>query len=361
MPEHSSEAPRVSVVIPAYNSEAYLGTTLKSVIAQTFSAWEMIVYDDGSTDATEAVARQFAAEDSRIKMFSAENRGVAVARNRGFAETNPRSEFVIFLDNDDVWLPDMLDSLVAVLDAHPEYAGAHTLVRCIDEFGDLVPSDDLEQRLRDRKGFHDGRLTSVEPSAPTTFADLVFENWVVSPGALLVRRPIFDRTGGFDASTVPADDWDMVVRLSRLGDFGRVDTALLLWRRHAGAQSYHSPSWRSAVLRARDKTLMDRSNTPEQLRAGSDGLHDLRARDLADGDPPRGGAALRCRLPPDGQGTRTNSSVHPRSSRDPSAVAAWPTPSIHTRHRWPQDPILVSAARPSRRAGPRGVTRSWPR
>ena len=90
---------------------------------------------------------------------------------------------------------------------------------------------------------------------------------MVSPGALLVRRPIFDRTGGFDASTVPADDWDMVVRLSRLGDFGRVDTALLLWRRHAGAQSYHSPSWRSAVLRARDKTLMDRSNTPEQLRA----------------------------------------------------------------------------------------------
>ena len=72
----------------------------------------MIVYDDGSRDATEAVAREFAADDRRIKVFSAENRGVAVARNRGFTETNPRSEFVIFLDNDDVWLPGMLDSLV---------------------------------------------------------------------------------------------------------------------------------------------------------------------------------------------------------------------------------------------------------
>ena len=139
----------------------------------------------------------------------------------------------------------MLGSLVAVLDTHPEYAGAHSLVRCIDEFGDLVPTDDIEQRLRDRKGFHDGRLRPVEPSDPTTFADLVFENWVVTPGALLVRRPILERTGGFDASTVPADDWDMVVRLSRWGDFGRVDKALLLWRRHSGAQSYHSSGWRS--------------------------------------------------------------------------------------------------------------------
>ena len=71
---------------------------------------------------------------------------------------------------------------------------------------------------------------------------------MVTPAALLVRRPILDRTGGFDASTVPADDWDMVVRLSRWGDFGRVDKALLLWRRHSGAQSYHSPGWRAGVL-----------------------------------------------------------------------------------------------------------------
>ena len=267
MPEHAPGAPRVSIVIPAYNSEAYLGITLKSVIAQTYSHWETIVYNDGSTDATEAVARQFAADDRRIRVVSGENRGVAAARNRGFAETDPRSEFVVFLDNDDVWLPDMLGSLVAVLDAHAEYVGAHTLVRCIDEFGNALPDDDLEQLLVDRKGFHDGRLKPVEPSAPTTFADLAFHHWMVTPGALLVRRPIVERTGDFDPRTVPADDWDKAVRLSRSGDFGRVDEALLLWRRHAGAQSYHSSNWNAAHFRVRRKMLTDRTNTREQLRA----------------------------------------------------------------------------------------------
>ncbi len=288
MTERLSEAPRVSVVIPAYNSEAYVGTTLESIIGQTFSAWETIVYDDGSRDSTAAVARQFAADDPRIRVVSGENGGVAAARNRGFAETDPRSEFVVFLDNDDVWLPEMLGSLVAVLDAHAEYAGAHTLVRCIDEFGNATPNDNLEELLRDRRGFRDGRLMPVEPWAPTTFGDLAFHNWVVTPGALLVRRRIVDRTGGFDADTVPADDWDMVVRLSRSGDFGRVDEALLLWRRHADAQSFHSADWGTAHFKVRRKMLTDRSNTREQLR-GTDGLQVHDAGNLPGRHTPGGG------------------------------------------------------------------------
>ncbi len=264
-PAGAGTAPRVSIIVPAYNGARLIGPTLDSIQAQTFVNWELVVYDDGSTDATFEVARS--RDDPRIKVIRGSNAGVAAARNRGFALTDPRSAFVIFLDHDDVWEPEALELLVGLLDSHPEYGSAHSLARCIDVDGRLVVGDDLELWMRKREVLRNGRIVTLAPHEPTTFAALAFQNWVVTPGTQLIRRDVVERVGGFDAETTPADDWDMAIRVSRVGDIGCVGHALLRWRRHAQAQSYHSPGYGRAYLQARVKMMSDPSNTPDQERS----------------------------------------------------------------------------------------------
>jgi GT2 family glycosyltransferase len=263
------EAPRVSVVIPTYNSEHYLGSTIESVLDQTFACWELVVFDDGSTDETYEVAREYAAKDDRIRTSRGPNGGVAAARNRGLALTDPRAEMVAFLDHDDLWEPSMLEILVRKLDDHPEYVAAHGLVRCIDPDGALVPGDDLEEICRNRHGFRSGRVVPFQTGEPTTFGALVYHNCVISPGAELIRRDAVLHVGGFDPSTAPADDADLQLRLSRLGDLGFVDRPVLRWRRHPQAQSSTSRRWRAATLRLRAKALRDPTNTPDQMRSAT--------------------------------------------------------------------------------------------
>jgi cellulose synthase/poly-beta-1,6-N-acetylglucosamine synthase-like glycosyltransferase len=265
-------SPRVSIVIPAYNSASLLPDTLHGVFAQTFSDWELVIYDDGSSDSTVLVCEQLANGDPRVRIIRGENGGVAAARNRGFESTYPRSEFIIFLDHDDLWEPEMLETLVGILDAKPGYVSAHTIARGLDEEGRQLPDDDLERRIRDRRGFRGRSAVRLSSSEPTTFADLAYHNWIVTPGLHLMRRTSLERVGGFDPQTVPSDDFDLSIRLARLGPIGFSDRPLLGWRRHARTLSSTSPHWRRAEQRARTKMLSDRSNSREQTRAARQGF-----------------------------------------------------------------------------------------
>ena len=259
--------PRVSVVTPAYNRAHILGPTIESVQRQTFERWELVVFDDGSEDATYEVATSYAERDPRIVVGRGPNGGVAAARNRGFAMSSRHTEFVAFLDSDDIWDPDALETLVAVLDANADYVGVHALARCIDESGRPIPGDDLEELSRARRGYRDGELVELPTHEPTTFGELVHHNWIVTPGTQLLRRAVVDAVGGFDPRTDPADDADFAIRVSRLGDIGFVDRSVLQWRRHPQTLTNTSPRWRHAVLRVRAKTMTDSSNTPDQLAA----------------------------------------------------------------------------------------------
>jgi glycosyltransferase involved in cell wall biosynthesis len=253
-------------VVPVYNREHYLAAALDSVRAQTLRAWELVVHDDGSSDGSVAVAERYAAADSRISVSGGPNGGVASARNNGFAATDRRTEFVIFLDSDDMWEPDALDALVAALDAHPEFSSAQSIARCIDAEGEPLPDDDLEERARRRMGYRAGRLVPVGLDEPTTFAEMVVHNWVMTPGTHLVRRRVMEQVGPFDVATDPADDWDMAIRISRFGDIGFVNRSLLLWRRHGNTLTNTSPRWRQAYFTVRQQMLSHPANTPEQTR-----------------------------------------------------------------------------------------------
>jgi GT2 family glycosyltransferase len=274
-PEQTGDGPRVSIVIPAYNRERYVGRALDGVLAQTMTQWEAVVFDDGSTDDTAAVAQQYADTDPRIRVVRGPNGGVAAARNRGWAATDSRSEFVIFLDSDDVWEPDTLETLIGALEADPAFVSAYGLARSMDPDGRDVPGDDLEQKMRRRLAFDGKRLLPVNLDQPTTFAALVQQNWPFTPGLNLVRRSVAEQVGPFDPKTDPADDWDFNLRLSRHGDIGFVQHRVLRWRRHGDTLTETSPRWSRAYFSVRRKTITDPANTPEQAQlAGVAYRHD---------------------------------------------------------------------------------------
>ncbi len=272
------EAPRISIVIPTYNAAAHLAATTESVRAQTFAGWELVLFDDGSSDTTVSLAEELARNDERIRVVRGGHYGVAGARNRGFQETSPGPEFVAFLDHDDVWEPIALELLVNALDLHPECPAAYGLPRSINSQGERVEGDDLPERMRQRRAILDGQYVDIPISVPTSFEAELVMNYVVTPGASLIRRQVFESLGGFAAAAVPADDWDMNLRIARRGGFTFVNHVILNWRRHPGAFSYISKRNRRARLAVWQRTIQSEENTPPQRQAAWSALYgDLRS------------------------------------------------------------------------------------
>ena len=111
--------PRVSIVIPVYNTSRFLEECIRSVVHQDFIDWHAILVDDGSTDDSGTICDQYAATDPRIEVLHQPNQGLSVARNNGLVRA--QGEFVLFLDSDDFWLrQDTLTTLLDAMDSHPE-------------------------------------------------------------------------------------------------------------------------------------------------------------------------------------------------------------------------------------------------
>jgi glycosyltransferase involved in cell wall biosynthesis len=250
-----------------YNAERFLSLAVDSVCRQTFVDWELVLFDDGSGDGTMDLACQFANRDRRIRAIAGENGGTARARNRGLAETSDGSEFVIFLDNDDVWEPNALEALVHALEAHPSAPAAHGLARAIDPVGQQFPNDDLAESMANRRALIDRQVVALPPDSPTSFEALLIENYPVTPGTMLVRRKVWTALGGYVPETVPCDDWDMHLRIARCGAITLVNQVVLNWRRHPGAASHNTRRWRSAYLLVRKRAVIAPENTPRQRQA----------------------------------------------------------------------------------------------
>jgi len=112
-----SAPPRVSVIIPSYNAEAFLSDAVKSVLHQTWRELELIIVNDGSTDSTRSMAEQFSGDDRRVKIVDKRNGGPSSARNAGIAAAS--GDAICFLDADDVFLPDKLQKQVSFLEQFP--------------------------------------------------------------------------------------------------------------------------------------------------------------------------------------------------------------------------------------------------
>ena len=262
--------PLVSIVVPTYNSARYLASTVDSVIAQTFEDWELVLIDDGSSDNTAQLSQQLAAANPKIRAVQGTHGGPAVARNEGLRHSDPRSEFVIFLDSDDRWEAKALETLLQALKDNPGCVAAHGLARATDLQGAQYEADDLADSMRRRRAVTANGLTDVPISEPTTFSTMLVRNWIVTPGTCLMRRSALDEVGPFDPETSPADDWDLNIRLARAGNLALVDRVVLDWRRHPDSLDNTNRRGRWAHLVVRWRTVRSALNSPEQRRAALD-------------------------------------------------------------------------------------------
>ncbi|MCP5366129.1 MAG: glycosyltransferase [Hyphomicrobiales bacterium] len=194
--------PAVSVVTPAYNAESTIAETIASLRAQTLADWEQVVCDDGSTDGT--LAAVAAVDDRRIRVVRGDHRGQSAAQNRAFAQC--RADLVLFLDADDVLLPDALARLAAALAAAPDACAA---------YGDAVTMK-ADGTSYGRPPMAGGRL-SARPSGDV-LEPLLVRDFVPS-GGFLVRAAAFAAAGGFAEDLRMAQDWEMRCRLALRGPF----------------------------------------------------------------------------------------------------------------------------------------------
>jgi glycosyltransferase involved in cell wall biosynthesis len=203
--------PRVDVIIPVYNSVATVAESVEGALAQTFTDFEIIAVDDGSTDASAEVLSRYGA---RIKVLAQPNRGLSAARNAGVRLGT--AEYVAFLDADDIWEPEMLERTVAALDRLPHFVLAYTDVTIVDSLGRPLNATLVGNSL--------GRAPQLD--------DLFVTLWPIMPSAVVMRRGVFETIGGFSEEFrgLGYEDVFMWMRARELGEFAYLPEPLVRWR-----------------------------------------------------------------------------------------------------------------------------------
>jgi glycosyltransferase involved in cell wall biosynthesis len=199
--------PTVSVIIPTYNRANLINKAIQSVLDQTYTDFEIIVVDDGSTDNTENVVKGF--QDERIRyMYHKKNMGVSSARNTGIISA--KGVFISFQDSDDVWLPKKLEKEIKIFESSIPKVGVvySRLCRISNNEKTLFPLP--EHKIREG----------------TIHNQLVKGNFV--HGLTLIRKSCFEKVGTFDEQLPALEDWEIYLRISKYFDFRYLDETLII-------------------------------------------------------------------------------------------------------------------------------------
>jgi len=233
----------VSVVIPTYNRAAYLGAAIESALSQTYQPIEVVVVDDGSTDATATVVAAFG---SRVRYFHQANGGVAAARNVGLRES--RGELIAFLDSDDRWYPWKIAAQVSLLRARPDVGMVWTDMTAVDGQGGVTHPRYLRLMYSAYDSFalaqafpEQTRLARLCPEIagplgdqPVHIGSIYKYMWIgnlVHTSTVLIRRDWAQRVGGFDEAMRPAgEDYLYFFETSACGPVALLDTSSTLYR-----------------------------------------------------------------------------------------------------------------------------------
>jgi glycosyltransferase involved in cell wall biosynthesis len=217
--------PTFTVAMPAYNAEATIAQAIRSVLAQTRDDFELIVVDDGSSDATPEIARSF--DDPRIRAVRQENQGLGAARNRAVADA--RGRYVSMLDSDDLWLPAYLETMGNTLDADVRAGLAYT---------DAWVLDDETGRIRKTTAMH-----YQDPPLPPPLDPLEFLRLLVVRGNFVftsttVRRSALRVLAGFNMLRTRAEDYELWLRVVANGYRAiRASGILAVYRKRSGSLS----------------------------------------------------------------------------------------------------------------------------
>ncbi len=224
--------PEVTVVLPTFNRADMILDAIRSVQAQTFQDWEIVVVDDGSTDNTREIIQALA--DPRIRYVYQENKGLPGARNTGIR--NARAELIAFLDSDDAFLPEKLSWQVNMMKTQSDLG--------------LVAGDVF---------FTDAHLTPLfEARAWESQPTLTLKDWVLGcpiiVSATMVRRGWLEKAGLFDETMRYVEDWDLWLRLSFLGcPMEWLPRPVTLYRIHGQNMAKHAALMKQGMLRMFDK------------------------------------------------------------------------------------------------------------
>lgn len=239
---------KTTIIMPAYNAQKYIAETFESVIAQTVTDWELILIDDGSTDNTAQIVRDYNARDPRFRLIQQANARTAVARNRGFAAADPKSEFIAYLDSDDLWEPDTLETFYKALETHPKQGAAHGLLRFIDGQGQPIHMPEFKQQLGNvRHEIKGDRILPLPSHRHTPFSALLISSFM-TPGQVIIRRSIMEKVGKWDRSFLIVDDYNLWLRIAELTDFVSIEKVVIAYRIHDNNWSRRpEPLWTEFV------------------------------------------------------------------------------------------------------------------
>jgi glycosyltransferase involved in cell wall biosynthesis len=221
IPASARKLPRVSVIVPVYNGQAYLAEALDSALAQSYRSFEVVVVDDGSTDASAAIARMYSyRSDGRVRLVSQANAGLPGARNSAMAAA--RGEFFALLDADDVWMPNHLAHAVAALDADPAVGLVHANIERIDAVGRSLGVPLRFWRLQD-----------------DAYTAIALRHEHVSCPTAVFRRSCIDAIGGFDArfTGLGCEDRDLWLRIAEDWKVRYLDSVAARYRVHGSNMS----------------------------------------------------------------------------------------------------------------------------
>jgi glycosyltransferase involved in cell wall biosynthesis len=208
--------PSISVVLPVYNCPHYVGEAIDSILAQSFTDFELIVIDDGSTDETPRVLERV--RDSRVRRYAQENRGLAATLNRGIELA--RGRYIARQDQDDISKPERFSKQVAFLDAHPDCALIGTWAQIWRE---RAPTDRVHQH-------------------PSDNATLKFELLLNNPfvhSSVMIRKSALDRVGAYctDRNRQPPEDFELWSRIARVYAVANIPEVLHIYREIEGSMS----------------------------------------------------------------------------------------------------------------------------
>ena len=216
----------VSVIMPAYNGPLYLAQAIDSLLAQTYTDWELVFVDDGSTDNTAEVVKSYS--DPRIRYFHQENAGQAAALNRGLDES--RGEFITTLDVDDWYTPDSLAARVEKLQQDPSLVAV---------YGDGLFCTPEGKEIKRFRGL------IPKPPEGDIYPDLISNPFFGTGANIVERRSALERFHiRYDNTVFWCQDYDFYLRLAEAGPFGRVDIPTVWYRQHDANMTATMPSER---------------------------------------------------------------------------------------------------------------------
>ncbi len=224
----------ISVIIPVFNGEKTIKETIDSILNQTFKSIELIIIDDGSTDSTVEIIENIS--DSRIKLFYYPNGGLSTSRNRGISLA--QGEYISFIDADDLWTPDKLESQWQALQENPQADVAYSWTDYIDESSNFLKS---------------GRRIKANGDA---FSKLLLFNFLENGSNPLIRQKALEKVGVFDESLTAAEDKDMWLRLAANYEFVCVEKPQILYRISTNSMSSNLKRQETASLKVIERAFI---------------------------------------------------------------------------------------------------------